>query len=246
MTVTRSRSDPMDITALRLEVRDLVGDIVASSAGTDAAPAFGNQRYSDVQIDRRIVQEMRKMYAAWSQEQGGFWSSSDLTYTADADTVALGAAYASAPIGKVARIEGSNILAMRRMDPFEIDRYTDFNSGGSPFPNYVWTLIDSSIAVRPKPSAALTLRIWYVGNPFTDPGIDSYGDQTPTASVEHPYPVVFEELITLGAARRLLGRDDIVPQYYHEQYMELWDQFLNLADRYRGPVYPRSTRRIRS
>lgn len=227
MPVITTRASAATITSLRLHVREELGDILG-----DTAPDSEQMRFTDTKIDRAIEFMLFKMYRTMNEEDAAVaLQSVDVTYAADAETQALPTApvdIASSPIHKVDHLETADFpRLLRRIDPQNLEREHD---------EYVWCLLDRSIAVRPVPTTALTLRVWYIGNPFTVIGGTPGTDQ-------HPYPVAHEELIVLGAARRLMSRDDEWGTVHEMRYQEEWNDFEIQSSRHNGPQWPAQNRR---
>lgn len=226
MVVEVNRASAATLTNLRLMVREELGDLLG-----DTAPAADQERFSDTKIDRALIYTMFQMYRELSEEDpGANILEATMTYTADAESVALPSGVEASPIYKIELVDSqSQRVLLRRVGLRQLEEST---SG-----DYVWTLLDRSIAIRPKPQSALDIRVWYVGNPFNMTGGTPSTDQ-------HPYPVAHEELLVLGAVRRLASRDQEWTPVQEARYQEAWRDFQIQAARYQGRVYPASTRRF--
>lgn len=232
MTIIQTRASAASVTTLRKRVRRLVGDKETVSA---------RQRWSDAEIDQALLDEMFKLYSELSEDSGSYLISSNLTYTGGSESIALPAAAQAVPIYKIEDITNSNQPRLMSMVPFDqIEQYTnhDLNS-------YVWSRADTTISVRPKPTPTLTLRIFYIGNPFSPYSYDVSGNVTTSLSTDqHPYPVAHEELICLGAAIRLQEEDDEIPVTRPKRYDELYLIFQKQAYLYKGRRVVRSVRTL--
>lgn len=233
MAIVRTTSSPATITALRLRVRRLLGDI-----NGDSAPASGNQRWTDTAIDEQINNQLFEMYSLMSDEDPNYGlRTATLTYTADAASVTLADAYLSAPIYTVHEISGEERHYLRRVDWITLEQHRALDEQDIDLPygsvgNRVWCLLDGAIAVRPIPSSDLSLQIGYVSNPLT------------VGSDQHPYPVQFEELIVLGATIRLQEIDENYNESRMARYAVLWERFTNQSERYVGPRRVASRRKF--
>lgn len=223
MPIISTRASAASITSLRTRVRQEIGDIVG-----DTSPDTEQARFSDTKIDRSINDMLFKMYRELSEsDPGANLLSADFTYTAEGTTEGLPEAAAAAPLYKLEWLDNDIPVLLRRVDPHRLESVR----AGEP----VWTLLDRSVAIRPLPAEDMLLRVWYIGNPFTLEG--------GLSTDQHPYPVAHEELIVLGAARRLLSRDDEWGTVHEIRYQEEWMDFQVQAARYMGPINPTSHRR---
>lgn len=222
---------------LRSRVRNEVGDTETSAA---------NQRWGDSQIDQRINDILFWMYNKLGIDPSVFALASSMTYTAAAASVALPAAAHANSIIKIEDYDDpTNPVTLQRVDLIDIETWAR-PSLGRPFPRpcLVWARTDTSIAVRPTPQANKTLRVWYIGNPWSLPGLNGVAAGTP-ATDQHPLPVSFEELIVLGAATKLYRTDDETPVQMLTDLAEMKQDFDIYAAAYRGPLRVRSRRRWR-
>jgi len=230
MAVITSEAAAETIGNLITRIRRAVGD-------TDSTTA--NNRWADAEIIDAMNLELFKMSAEWGLGNSAqAMTSTTLTYTAGADSVALPSGPDVNPIFMVedytdtnnpVRIEFSSIL--------EADRYyldsSYVNSKG-----FRWSRAGANIAIRPQADAGMTLRIWYLRAPYGTS--TSYG-----GTDQQPWPVQHEELISLGAAVRLQEVDDEVPRGRVERYTDLWNRFVRAKSQHKGPVYIRKNRRFR-
>lgn len=223
-----------NVPTLIWRVREAVGDVDTSSA---------NQRWSDAQITDAINLEIMKMSNQLNvRDAASSLTSLNISYTADATSVALTSPANVQPIYRVEDITSSTTR------PTPLDRTSNFameqhgQIGDQAFSSrYVWALEGGNIAVRPIPTKALTLRVWYLQGPYAIPVAT---DGTPAdATDQHPMPVGNEELITLGAAIRLQETDAEIPPVRVARYGDLWLRFLATSKRFLGPKFVRRNRR---
>lgn len=220
MTIQQTRSSAATFATLRTRVRAACGDRDTSTA---------NQRWADSDIDQAINDTLFEMYAELGSDTGSYLISDTFTYTANATSETLPQEAQSAPIYRIEDATNTTFpVAMDRVDPFQIET----NRGGI---GLVWTRVDTDVQVRPIPQTALTLKVWYLGNPFQV--TSGTGDQ-------HPYPVAHEELIVLGSAIRLQEEDEEIPASRPARYLDLWVKFQKAAMLFRGPRSFRSSRRF--
>lgn len=203
------------------------------------------QRWLDADIDQAIIDQLFQMYSELSEDSSNFLISTTMTYTANSESVSLPAAVHVVPIYRVEDI--TNAQFPRELEHVANDVVNSFSHidtsltiGG------VWSRADTTIIVRPKPFSDLSLRIWYVGNPFSMFTYSVAGDPTASAATtdQHAYPVAHEELICLGAAIRLQEEDEEIPSGRVERYKELWERFQKSARFYKGRRMVKSWRNL--
>lgn len=208
------------ISQLIVKVRRLIGD------GSTVA---GNQRWanSDIQdaIDSMLAQMWTELYG---EDPSGFLRTVTMTYTAELDMVVI-------PTG----VEGQSIIRVEDYDNPSLPVYLDYRDHvdtdrfGDQFG---WSLFGGSIAVRPIPTAAKTLRIFLIAN------FPAISGSSSISTDQHAFSVNHEELVTLGAAIRLQEIDEEISKSRLLRYQQLYDQFTRTASRIRGPLYVRSSR----
>jgi hypothetical protein len=197
----------------------------------DGSTTVGNQRWSDTDIKDALDGMIAHMYNELaSQGAGGFWRTVTLSYTADADNVALPAGTEAQRIYKVEDYDDpTDPIYLDYRDSIDADRFTD---------QFGWHLIGNTIAIRPKPTAAKTLRITTLAN-FVPVSTAA----TPSTD-QHNISVNHEELIVLGAVMRLANVDEGTSSTRMALYETLWEQYQKTCSRIAGPVYVRSSRII--
>ena len=214
---------------LTQRIRDFIGD-------ASLVPA--KQRWSDTKILRAINDVLFEMYLKRTDSPGAQTIQETFSYPDGQEFVALPETVANQPLFKLESLEGSDNRPnpIRRVDFHELESFVNRTEGAFlTFPQRVWALQATNIAIRPKPSGALSLRIWYIAPPLVlanDPDLQ-------------PYPVMFEELITIGARVRLLEADDEQPLTLPLRYGAMMEDWLRYGQVYRGTRYPTSKRRFR-
>lgn len=225
MAVVRERAVPATYDAIRDRVRIKVGD----SART---------RFSTTLLDDAIRDSMFDLYNELGRDSSTILVSADLTYTGSAQQVALADSYAAAPVVKVQDITtAAKPIDLIRVDDKEIDRFVDPNSPelGGVLRVRRYAIRGENIAVRAVPNDDLSLRIWYLGNPFTVPVTTGGGSGgAPGAADQHPLPVAHEEVLVLGAALRLYENDGAGPPEMIARFGQKMQDFRNFAQRDRG------------
>lgn len=164
--------------------------------------------------------------------------STTLSYTASSETVALPAGAKSQPIFMIEDVTDSTY-------PVRLGRLSTFDASSvnaSAGTGYAWARFGETVALKPKPSVDVSLRIWYIREPYVI-ALDGSGDET-TGTDQHAMPVGHEEIISLGAAIRLQEVDGEIPNGRIERYNEMWMRFLQAARKSRGPKYIRRNRRF--
>lgn len=235
MVVLRQRRTSATLDNLLLRVRRAVGDIV-----DDDTPAAGDRKWEDSVIVDAINDMMAEMYQELFQNPDQVLVPVSVTYTANAESEEFGpsddaTAYA---IYGVYEVSQGRPTLLRHVDYLNIERYRTDGSEPSPNTERVWSQLDNDIVLRPIPTSTVTLTIVVIGAPF---GLDA-GDTTD----QHPFPVVHEELLVLGAANRLQYPNDQLPIGRQQHYNRLWMKWQQDCDRYQGPRFPANTRRFRS
>lgn len=215
MAVLTTRASPATISTLRSRVLTAAGD----PDGT---------RYGTAQVDQAINDQLFEMYNVLAADPATFLQSATLAYAGSATSTALTSALAAVPIYSVE--DYTNASA-----PYRLPRIESLDLEGR-VGQMGWALQDGSIFLRPTPGTAVTLRINYISNPFT-----IIGALTPLTD-QHPYPVAHEELIVLGAVKKLERIDDQVSPTLEQDIQRLWERYEMAAHRYRGPRRVRATR----
>lgn len=225
MAVITDQATAETIANLLTRTRRALGDTDTSTT---------NQRWSDAEIIDGINLEMFKMSAEWGLGQTTqAITSTTLTYTASADTVALPSGPDVNPIFLIEDYSDSN-------NPLRIENESFLSANEySRSSTSTWSRAGSSIALRPAPDSSTTLRIWYVRPPYATS--TSYG-----GTDQQPWPIQHEELITLGAAIRLQEVDGEIPPNRMERYADLWMRFVRSKNHNRGPQHVRNNRKYRA
>ena len=232
MAVLSTRATAATISVLTLRVRKLIGD-----TDTDT----NNQRWLDADIRTELDYSIAAMYTKMSAGNPAPWiGTADLTYTANYRSVSIPTGIEAQSIYKVEDVTTASdpiYIAYRSMD--QLDRFSDedgFSIVGAQITDAGVATQVQSIALRPIPTSAKTLRIYSLA-----PFIPVSGAATPSTD-QHPLNPTFEEVITLGAAIRLQEVDNQVPVTRMARYQELMEEFREQCSRYIGPVYVKNTR----
>lgn len=220
-----SRQAAISLTNLRLLVRQMLGDV---DTDTD------NQTFSDTQIDRCINMQLVEMQNKLNGPQvGEALVSTTLAYTDASTALPSVCNYES-----IYRVENYNDttkpLEIQYVDPEEIERWSLSTSSISPDlvarTSFRYTILGAttvtrSIAIRPIPAGALTLRISYIAPPII------MGDSADTL----PLSPRWQELVARGAAERLLAIDNIPSENNDKVLLRLWKDYIAFGQRVRGP-----------
>lgn len=224
MAVYTTKAVAATVAQLITRVRRLLGD------GSTTA---GNQRWSDTDIRQAIDDMIAQMYVESADgDPGSFLLSGTMTYTAESESVAIPTSVDPASVGiyanqiyKVEEIDSTgHPIFLPYINPHEITKFSD-QSG--------WTILGDNIALRPQPTKAKTLRLWWLAN-FTP--------TSSTTSDQHKMSVNHEQLISLGAAIMLQEIDDEVPASRLLRYNQLWDAYSRSCQRLKGRIYVSPTR----
>jgi hypothetical protein len=230
MAIIQTRASASTLTTLRKRVRKMLGDTGTTSA---------KQRWVDNMVDQALVDQMFEMYNLLGCDSSNFLLSTTMTYTSGELEDDLPAAVQSVPIHRIMDITSGTT------DPTELVQVDSLGIDGHKEGSGVWSRFGLKIKLRPIPSGDRTLRIEYLGNPFTMFTYDADGN--PLAAVattdQHPYPVAHEELLCLGAAVRLQEEDDEIPASRPIRLRELKDNFAIYAKFFRGRKFVRSSRK---
>lgn len=232
-----ARVAAQDFDTLRSLVRDEVGDPDTDADGN--AISSGSRRWTDTHVEKAINLQLIEMQTLMGiQLEGEGLLSADVSYGAGEETVALGASVGAEAVLKVDDVTGTSVRRLSYVSPVEIEDYALVDVM-TVLPTRVWTLVSSgtsyALQIRPTPSAALTLRVWY----FAAPIIAGAGTDA------HLLAARWHELITVGAAFKLLSRDDECSDQMLKRRQELMDEFTMFAKRIRGPERVRVSRRAR-
>lgn len=213
---------------LRDRVRDMCGD----------GDSVANQKFDDSEIFRAITDMMAEMWVERQiNDRPSFVTNTSLTYPTNTEYVNLTAATAGQALvaASIYRVEditdASRPRDIRYVTPQIFERSRSLEHYRVPFRTgtIVYTLVDGQIGLRPLDTTERTLRIWYfpahpsatIANPATD---------------NHPFFPGFEELIVIGASRRLQEIDDEIPIARVDRYQELWEKFVVFAQRHAGII----------
>lgn len=220
MPVYSTPAVALALSALRTRVRKKCND---------PSTNVQNQRHTNAEIDIDIDNMIAKMYAEWTKKsRGAHLGSVTLAMTASAVPTALPAGLEANALYRVEDYsDASNPVVLDPLSPQDIDRSNSVEG---------WTLMGNAIALRPQPSTATTLRIWYLRD-FTRLSLG--GD-----AAQHDLPINHEELIVQGASKRLMILDGEWTPDHQQHYDDLWKDFVE-ARRHKGRQYVQSVRKFR-
>ena len=217
MAIVQSSSAAATIDAVLARARRMVGD-----TETDTA----NQRFSDADLLDDGNLELIKMATVLGViDPGPALTYADLTYTASATEMTLPAGPLTQPIYQVEDITNgvtkASVLERASISQIDVINSTD------PPGRQRYIVVGNTIALRPVPAAARTLRIRYIRAPYVMvDGVD--------AADQHSMPIGAEELISLGIAMRALRTDEERPDGLERDYNQAWAIFLAASKRHRG------------
>lgn len=123
--------------------------------------------------------------------------------------------------------EAQDYDASRALGPGRHQRYTLLGASSA-----VTTVPQSRIWLVPRPSSSKTLRIWYAATPFV---MGAAADLMPLSPR-------WTELVALGAAEKLLRRDEELTNAQRDALGFLWRQYRELCGRQRNAVRVRRRR----
>lgn len=95
--------------------------------------------------------------------------------------------------------------------------------------------ITGRIKLFPRDASSTTLRLYYFQRPFVMPATEDGATTDELDDIMNPFSPRWLELIALGAAIKLLRRDDEVSNQQIMAYAALKQQFTSFAARRRGP-----------
>ena len=159
MSIISASAPHVSLDRLITRTRRLVGDVSSVAA---------NQRWSDNEILDNLNLELMKLGQALGlQRTDPALTYADMTYTANADTVALPAGPLTGSIFRVEDRTGASPMELPRAASGDISRYVagDATTDLGVF-SMAYAIIGDSLAVRPTPRSDLTLRVWYVREPY--------------------------------------------------------------------------------
>lgn len=168
-----------------------------------AAEAAADASYSGQTIYNRIIEQVRKMVGEIAEKDPEkVATTTTMTYTADAESVALPAAAARTRILTVEQLVGLNYYPMPRVT---LGEEQAARIGQTLRADYRFRVEGANIIIWPKPAAALPLRIRYV--PRTADIIDVTND----ADAPDAIPEEFHGLIAMRTAASFKAETSSVP-----------------------------------
>lgn len=222
MTVVRTNAIAATFQELRDGVRRCAGDL-------------DRTRFDNPDVDWALNHAMAEVHREMGLEPSQVLSTSDVSYTSGADSIALNDTMAIASIYRAENVSQSTPVPMTYVAPQDIERYRrvhdDFlDAEGERRWLYRWSIQGTNLYIRPR--GAVTVRLHFMQTPWVVAGDDD----------QHPYPVELQEFIEQAAALRLLEIDDQVPLARMNRLSQLRNDMVRYARRFRGP---RKIRRIR-
>ena len=231
--MTASRKAAETLTNLRARVLREVGDPDGDRWNADTL-------YTEVDeaVNNQLVEMANQMAATFPGEA---LLRTTFTYTESSAPVDLPAAVGAEAIYKVEDVSSANLpinieyispLAVEDFDPGEVFgsyykfRYSLLAPSGTDVDAY-------RIQLYPKASGSMTLRVSYIEAPFI---VDAPSDEAPMSPR-------WTELISLGAALKLLRRDGEATDIQLMEHQRLWHAFVTQSQRQRGPKRIRRRRR---
>ena len=211
---------------------------------SDTSTVTQNQTFPDADINQQINYALRQIQArANSQDPSTGVVREDVAYTGGATGQALPATVQHQRILSVHEVSDPAFpVELQPVSIYELDLYhqtdTDTDRTGSSAPAYRYGIIATTtdarqIAVRPLPSAALTLRISYA---IAGLYLAADADTFPLSADE-------EELCVMAAIVRLRGRFGANTPEQLAILQQLWGDFLVRSERMAGGQRVRRTRR---
>lgn len=233
MTVSRQAANTL--TQLRARVLRETGDPDGDRWAPDSS-------YTDVDeaINNQLV-EMGNLMA--TDFPGEALVRTTMTYTESSAPAELPAAVGAEAIYKVEDVSTANLpVVIDYLSPLELEDYDPGEVFGTYY-RHRYSLFGPSgddkhltyrIQLYPKATGSMTLRISYIDTPYV------FGSTTSDTSPLSPRWV---ELVSLGAALKLLRRDEEATQLQLVSYGRLMNNFTEFSRRQRGPKRVRRRRR---
>ena len=228
-----SRKTKETLTEIRARVLREVGDPDGDRWNSD-----GNYTDVDEAVNNQLMEMGTHMAADFPGEA---LLRSTITYDESSAPVALGSTIESEAVYKVEDITTTNLpIVLEYISPLELEDYDPGQVFG-PYYRFRYSLFAPSgidphahrIQLYPKANTSMTLRISYIGKPFV---LGAAGDSSPLSPR-------WVELVSLGAAIKLLRRDEEATQQQYIAFAKLHEQFVNFSQRQRGPKRVRRRRR---
>lgn len=209
MAILTTRAVAATVTVLAGRVRKKVGD-------------RDSIRFTNADVYEAIDVALQWMHNEMNAAQP-MTTTSDVTYTGDARSVAFPAGVTAQQVYYVLDVTDSdNPIYVEWSEPEQLEKHPH---------DQCWSIVAGELAMRPVPSEARTLRLHVVSN-----YIPISGAATPSTD-QHAAPVNFESLIELLAATDLQESDEEIPKHRLERIAELKQQFLIFAEQFRGRSY---------
>ena len=218
MAVTRKTSETLN--NIRYRVQRDTGDI-------------DGERWSTENMDEAINNQLLEMGTEIAiTYPGDALVTAELSYTSSTDPVDLPDAVGVEGVYRVDDITTSTTpLQLSYVSPLELDELESTTAIDN-HSRRKYTLFGPTtdaqsprIQLLPKPSGTTTLKIYYIATPYH---MGSAGDSSPLSPR-------WVELVSLGAAIKLLRRDEEATSQQMMSYGRLWMQFQQFNRRQKGP-----------
>lgn len=199
------------------------------------------ERWSTENIDEAINNQLIELGTEMAiSYPGDALVTVDLTYSTETQPVDLPNEVGVEAVYRVDDISTSATpFQLSYVSPLELDEF-ETNTALNGFSRREYTLYGATtdaqsprIQLLPKPAAATTLRIYYIATPYY------MVNETDTS----PLSPRWVELVSLGAALKLLRRDDEATTQQVMSYGRLWHQFQQFNRRQKGPRVIRRRRK---
>ncbi|MAH48753.1 hypothetical protein CMI37_23200 [Candidatus Pacearchaeota archaeon] len=191
------------------------------------------ERWSTENMDEAINNQLIEMGTELAiNYPGDALLTEDLAYSTTTQPVDLPDVVGVEGIYRVDDISTSSApFQLSYVSPLELDEF-DTTTVLNDFTRHKYTLYGPStdaqsprIQLLPKPASATTLRIYYIATPYH---MTAAGDTSPLSPR-------WVEVVSLGAALKLLRRDEEATSQQMMSYGRLWMQFQQFNRRQKGP-----------
>ena len=191
------------------------------------------ERWSTENMDEAINNQRLEMGTETAiTYPGDALVTAELSYTSSTDPVDLPDAVGVEAVYRVDDITTSTTpLQLSYVSPLELDEF-ESTTAIDHHSRRKYTLLGATtdaqsprILLLPKPSDVTTLKIYYVATPY----------YLANASDTSPLSPRWVELVSLGAAIKLLRRDEEATSQQMMSYARLWAQFQQFNRRQKGP-----------
>lgn len=239
MTLARSAAETMS--TLRASIRRMVTDPSTDADGNAIAEA--SRKYADADIDESLNYTLIHLgNIATGQSKGEALLYTTVSYLSSSDPVSLGSTIVDKAVYKIEdRTDSNAVQKVQLVSAHELDDWENLSTW-MPGVRRVGAIVATStgygLMVRPAPSSALSLRVFYIAAPL----VGTAGDSSDSIF----YSAQWKELIVALTALKLMSRDDEAPQQLQDRTNELLAMFEREAVRNKGTQRIRNARRCRA